>query len=56
MEKPRIIIADTDLNYIIPLQAKFAEEMYEQIELVEYGLMITEKYVLWYDDEVTRIT
>lgn len=33
MEKPRIIIADTDLNYIIPLQAKFAEEMYEQMEL-----------------------
>ena len=33
MEKPRIIIADTDLNYLIPLQAKFAEEMYEQMEL-----------------------
>lgn len=33
MEKPRIIIADTDPNYVIPLQLKFAEELYEQVDL-----------------------
>ena len=33
MKKPRIIIADTDENYIIPLQLKFAEDFYEKIEL-----------------------
>lgn len=33
MEKPRIIIADTDANYVIPLQMKFAEELYEQVDL-----------------------
>lgn len=33
MSKPRIIIADTDLSYIIPLQLKFAEEFCEEIEL-----------------------
>ena len=33
MEKPRIIIADTDINYIIPLQAKFAEEFPGEIDL-----------------------
>lgn len=33
MSKPRIIIADTDLNYIIPLQLKFAEEFFDKIEL-----------------------
>lgn len=33
MSKPRIIIADTDSNYIIPLQLKFVEEFFEKIDL-----------------------
>jgi cellulose biosynthesis protein BcsQ len=33
MAKPRIIIADTDINYIIPLQLKFAEEFFNKIDL-----------------------
>ncbi|GKU27250.1 hypothetical protein CFOLD11_40770 [Clostridium folliculivorans] len=33
MAKPRIIIADTDLNYVIPLQLKFVEEFFNKIEL-----------------------
>ena len=33
LAKPRIIIADTDINYIIPLQAKFAEEFPGETEL-----------------------
>lgn len=33
MAKPRIIIADTDINYIIPLQQKFIEEYFEKIDL-----------------------
>ena len=33
MEKPRVIIADTDINYIIPLQLKFAEEFLDAIDL-----------------------
>lgn len=33
MAKPRIIIADTDVNYIIPLQQKFAEEYFEMLEM-----------------------
>lgn len=33
MAKPRIIIADTDINYIIPLQAKFAEEFPGETDL-----------------------
>lgn len=33
MSKPRIIIADEDINYIIPLQLKFAEDHFERIEL-----------------------
>ena len=33
MKKPRIIIADTDFNYIIPLQQKFFEELFEKIDL-----------------------
>ena len=33
MSKPRIIIADTDINYIIPLQLKFAEDFFEKTEL-----------------------
>lgn len=33
MDKPRIIIADTDINYIIPLQQKFIEEYFEKIDL-----------------------
>lgn len=33
MSKPRIIIADTDINYIIPLQHKFAEEFFDKVDL-----------------------
>lgn len=33
MAKPRIIIADTDSNYIMPLQLKFVEDHFEQVEL-----------------------
>lgn len=33
MTKPRIIIADTDINYIIPLQLKFTEDFFELIDL-----------------------
>lgn len=33
MVKPRIIIADTDMDYIIPLQLKFAEDFFEKVEL-----------------------
>ena len=39
MAKPRVIIADTDSNYIIPLQMRFAEEFFEKIDLE----IITEK-------------
>lgn len=31
--KPRIIIADTDENYIAPLQLKFAKELHDQVDL-----------------------
>lgn len=33
MSKARVIIADTDINYIIPLQLKFAEEFFDAIDL-----------------------
>ena len=33
MAKPRIIISDTDINYIIPLQLKFVEDFFEKIDL-----------------------
>ena len=33
MPKARVIVADTDINYIIPLQLKFAEEFFDAIEL-----------------------
>ena len=33
MTKPRILIADADISYIIPLQLKFIEEFFEQIDL-----------------------
>ena len=33
MAKPRVILADTDINYIIPLQLKFVEEFFEKIDL-----------------------
>ncbi len=33
MAKSRIIIADTDINYILPLQLKFAEDYFEQVDL-----------------------
>lgn len=33
MSRPRIIIVDEDLSYILPLQLKFAEDMFGKIEL-----------------------
>lgn len=33
MKKPRIIIADTDRNYIIPLQLKFVDAFFDKIDL-----------------------
>lgn len=33
MAKPRIIIADTDRDYIIPLQLKFVEEYFEKVDI-----------------------
>ncbi len=33
MSKPRVIIADTDANYVIRLQTKFAEEFLDDIDL-----------------------
>ena len=33
MAKPRIIIADTDISYIVPLQLKFVEDFFEKVEL-----------------------
>lgn len=33
MAKSRVIIADLDSSYIIPLQAKFAEDFYNQVEI-----------------------
>ena len=33
MAKPRVIIADTDVNYIIPLQLKFVEDFFEKVDI-----------------------
>ncbi len=33
MVKPRVIIADTDINYIIPLQLKFAKDFFDSVDL-----------------------
>lgn len=33
MSRPRIVIADSDINYIIPIQLKFIEDFYEKIDL-----------------------
>ena len=33
MAKPRIIIADTNVDYIIPLQYKFVSEFFDKIDL-----------------------
>lgn len=33
MAKPRIIIADTDISYIIPLQLKVVEDFFEKVDL-----------------------
>lgn len=33
MAKPRIIIADTDVNYIVPLQLKFVEEYFDKVDI-----------------------
>ena len=33
MAKPRVIIADTDIRYIIPLQLKFVDEFFEKVDI-----------------------
>lgn len=33
MAKPRIIIADSDKSYVIPLQLKFAEDFFEKVDI-----------------------
>ena len=33
MKKPRVVIADSDLNYIFPLQLKFVEEYFDKLEI-----------------------
>lgn len=33
MARPRVIIADTDASYIVPLQLKFVKEFFDQIDL-----------------------
>ena len=33
MASPRIIIADRDINYIVPIQLKFIEEFFDKIQL-----------------------
>lgn len=33
MSKPRVILADSDVNYVIPLQARFIEEFSDSIDL-----------------------
>lgn len=33
MNKPRIVIVDEDLNYILPLQFKFMSEYYEKVDI-----------------------
>lgn len=33
MARPRVIIADTDVNYIIPLQLKFVKDFFDRIDL-----------------------
>ncbi len=33
MAKPRVIIADTEVSYVIPLQLKFVEDFFEMVDL-----------------------
>ncbi len=33
MARPRVIVADTDMNYILPLQLKFAKDFFDKIDL-----------------------
>lgn len=33
MKKPRIVIADDDFSYIVPLQSKFVREFFDEVEL-----------------------
>jgi len=33
MAKPRVIIADTEISYVIPLQLKFVEDFFEKVDL-----------------------
>lgn len=33
MAKPRIIVADTDVNYLAPIQLKFATDFFEKVDL-----------------------
>ena len=44
MASPRIIIADSDINYIAPIQLKFIEEFFDKIQLE----LITDK--VYYDE------
>jgi len=41
MERPRVIIADTDASYILPLQLKFVKDFFDQIDL---EIITDEKY------------
>ena len=51
MEKPRVIIADTDINYIVPLQLKFIRDYFDKIDLE----IITDKEFDFFKYEVERI-
>ena len=33
MSRPRVIIADMDIEYLIPLQLKFVKEFFDRIDL-----------------------
>lgn len=48
MAKPKVIIADEDANYIVPLQLKFVVEFFEKIELE----IITDR--AYFDDYFSR--
>lgn len=46
MARPRIIIADTDFNYIVPLQLKLVEEFFEKLFSVykhKQGIIVAKK-------------
>ena len=37
MGKPRVVIVDEDYSYIIPLQLKFIEDMFGQVDMSKPG-------------------